>query len=250
VGSVRRLLEVWQRIDREAAEERARSPGIDTRAPLALVLAALVLILEEYYGDRPTFAAWLAPRVPERWSLLGGFAWWAAAKVLGYLLVPLAAIRIAGGRARDYGLGLGDTRRHLRIAGALFAAILPLLVGASFTSEFRAAYPLYRDQAQRVGDLVAWEAMYASSFVALEFFFRGFLVFALRRAMGMHAIFVAMVPYCMIHFQKPPAEAVGAIVAGIALGTLALATGSIWCGVLVHVAAAWTMDALALWQAS
>ena len=88
--------------------------------------------------------------------------------------------------------------------------------------------------------------MYALSFVALEFFFRGFLLFTLERALGAYAIFVMIVPYCMIHFHKPVAEVAGAIFAGIVLGTLAMRTRSIWCGVLIHVSVAWTMDLLAL----
>jgi membrane protease YdiL (CAAX protease family) len=37
-------------------------------------------------------------------------------------------------------------------------------------------------------------------------------------------------------------------VAGIVLGTVALRTGSIWGGVLVHCAVAWSMDLLALYR--
>ena len=55
-----------------------------------------------------------------------------------------------------------------------------------------------------------------------------------------------VVPYCMVHFGKPVPEVVGAIFAGIILGTLALRTRSIWCGVLIHISVAWTMDLLAL----
>jgi len=56
---------------------------------------------------------------------------------------------------------------------------------------------------------------------------------------------VMIVPYCMIHFHKPVAEVCGAVFAGIVLGTLAMATRSIWCGVLIHLSVAWSMDALA-----
>jgi hypothetical protein len=64
--------------------------------------------------------------------------------------------------------------------------------------------------------------------------------------MGAYAIFVMIVPYCMIHFHKPVAEVAGAIFAGIILGTLAMATRSIWFGVLIHVSVAVTMDLLAI----
>jgi membrane protease YdiL (CAAX protease family) len=52
----------------------------------------------------------------------------------------------------------------------------------------------------------------------------------------------------MIHFSKPLAECLGSILAGIALGTVALRTGSIWGGVLVHCLVAWSMDLLALYR--
>ena len=66
--------------------------------------------------------------------------------------------------------------------------------------------------------------------------------------MGAYAIFAMIVPYCMIHFGKPFLECLAAIVAGTVLGTLALKTRSIWCGVLIHVSVAWTMDLLSLWH--
>ena len=55
-----------------------------------------------------------------------------------------------------------------------------------------------------------------------------------------------IVPYCMIHYGKPLPETLGAIGAGLMLGTLAMRTRSIWGGVLIHVGVATTMDVLAL----
>ena len=95
-------------------------------------------------------------------------------------------------------------------------------------------------------DLWAWEGLYAAQFVSLEFFFRGFILNGLRRALGSNAIFVMIVPYCMIHYGKPMPETLGAIGAGLILGTLALRTRSIWGGVLIHISVALTMDVLAL----
>jgi hypothetical protein len=43
-------------------------------------------------------------------------------------------------------------------------------------------------------------------------------------------------------------EAIGSIVAGFVLGTLALKSGSIWWGALAHVTVAVTMDLLSLWH--
>ena len=70
----------------------------------------------------------------------------------------------------------------------------------------------------------------------------------MSRYIGAYSIFVMVVPYTMIHFTKPMAEALGAIVTGTALGTLALRTRSIFGGVLLHTTVAWSMDLFALYQ--
>jgi membrane protease YdiL (CAAX protease family) len=50
----------------------------------------------------------------------------------------------------------------------------------------------------------------------------------------------------IMQYGKPLLETMGAILAGLILGTLALRTGSIWCGALIHISVAITMDVLAL----
>jgi membrane protease YdiL (CAAX protease family) len=244
----RLFLDMWESINRDAEAERARHPGFDARPMIVLVLAALVLIFQEYYGDRPNFEEYFGRYVGySRWYQLYTLAWWAGAKVVGYLCVPALTVWLAlRGRLRDYGMTIRGLRRHVWIYVALYAAIVPIIVAASSTHAFQATYPFYREASRSWRDLVAWELMYAATFFSLEFFFRGFLLFALERTMGAYAIFVTIVPYCMIHFHKPVAEVVGAIFAGIVLGTLAMVTRSIWCGVLIHVSVAWTMDLLAL----
>jgi membrane protease YdiL (CAAX protease family) len=53
----------------------------------------------------------------------------------------------------------------------------------------------------------------------------------------------------MIHFDgKPMPETLGAIGAGLILGTLAMRTKSIWGGVLIHMGVALTMDVFAVSQ--
>jgi hypothetical protein len=88
--------------------------------------------------------------------------------------------------------------------------------------------------------------MYFAQFFALEMFFRGFWLGVLRKGFGSGAIFAMAVPYCMIHYGKPYLEACGAIVAGIALGSLSMKTRSIYSGFLVHITVAVMMDWLSL----
>ena len=235
-----RLAGVWQ-------SEAPDPPGrFDWRVPASLVLCALVLVFEEYAGDRDVFSSLFAQHALSPDYELWSYLWWAGSKVLGYGVVPLVALRLGRVPWREAYLGLGQLRPHLALYGALYVCVAPVLVVASYTPAFLSTYPFYRQATRSVGDLLGWELAYAATFVALEVFFRGVLLGLLRRSLGGYAVFVVMVPYCMIHFGKPVAETVAAIIAGIVLGTLAMKSRSIWGGVLVHIGVAWTMDALAL----
>jgi uncharacterized protein len=242
------FLDHWERINREAEQERALHPGFDQRPLVVLTVCALILVFQEYLGDRPSFDRLFRAYSDHPSYTLLGFAWWSGAKVVGYLLVPSLVVWLMGGRLRDYGFALPDAGKTLRIYLLLFGAIIPVVVAASFTRSFQSTYPFYRAAARSWGDFLTWELMYGATFVSLEFFFRGFMLFSLKRTMGAYAIFVAIMPYCMIHFHKPVTEVIGAIFAGIILGTVSMSTRSIWSGILVHVSVAWSMDALAMVQ--
>jgi membrane protease YdiL (CAAX protease family) len=130
----------------------------------------------------------------------------------------------------------------------MILVMTPLVLWASQGERFRETYPFYR---LATGEplwprFVAWEVLYALQFVALEFFFRGYVLHGVRHRFGAYSIFVMMVPYCMIHFAKPLPETCGAIIAGIVLGFMSLATRSIWMGALLHIAVALTMDFAAI----
>jgi membrane protease YdiL (CAAX protease family) len=208
------------------------------RERVALLVTTLVLIGQFYFGDQP-----------EYWKLFpdgdsfGAISWWAAAKVIGYLLIPLAALLLGGGRLRDCGLGWGQTTKHAKIYLLFLVGVLPLVFAASRSEAFLRTYPFYRGAHQ-----LGWELIYAATFVSLEFLFRGYLLFALEPVMGASAIFVTVIPYVMVHFGKPLPECLGAVAAGTALGWMALKTRSIWGGVCVHIAVAMSMDLLALYR--
>ncbi len=249
----RLTVEQWRAIDED------RGPGAlgpsDGKPVLTIAVILLTccvtLTLQEYVGQRAQYEKWW-PYDPatsgEYWSLMG-FAWWTGWRVFGYLLLPMAVIALLPGeRVRDYHVSPRGFFKHLWIYVIMFALILPAVIIASRTSEFRATYPFYRLAPRSLFDTWSWEVMYALQFLSLEFFFRGFLLQGLRRVVGANAIFVMIVPYCMIHYGKPMTETIGAIFAGVILGTLAMRTRSIWGGVLIHVGVAWTMDLLAIAQ--
>lgn len=254
-------------IDSEAANERSLHPGHDHRATQILLVASVVLTLVLCFCQPHTFLSLFGAalsRSPHfgRYSQLCSLSYWCMTRTLLLALVPIVHIRLLGEHLSDYGLGKGVSfaasasagvaesppRVSLRTYLALLLVMLPLVVAMSFSSSFQRAYPFYRQASRSLFDFVTWELEYLSTFCALEFFFRGYLLFGLRRAFGSQAIFVAVLPYCMFHAGKPPAEALASIIAGIVLGTLALASRTIWGGVLLHVGVAFTMDLSALLQ--
>jgi len=177
---------------------------------------------------------------------------WASARAVAYLVVPSLVIWFfLRGRVRDFGFRAPVSwRSTFAIYGLMYAAVLPAVVFVSFQRSFQAKYPYYVPAADEPmwPFFWGWELLYALQFVGLEFFYRGFLVHGLKERLGFSAVYVMMLPYLMIHFGKPPAEALGSIVAGFVLGTLSLKTGSVWGGAALHIAVAVTMDLLALWH--
>jgi uncharacterized protein len=242
----RATVEQWQAID---AEYRAQ-PLEDGRAAAICVTAALCLVLPRYFGqhqaftDYPQLAEFLAqfPR-PE----LHRHLFWVSFKLINYGLLPFLCIHwILKRPLADFGLRWVETRAALLTYAGMLLVVMPFVIYASSTASFLRVYPKCKGAADSLSSLLIWELAYALQFFLLECFFRGFLTFGLARYIGSLSVFVMAIPYAMIHLGKPMAEALGSIVAAIALGTIALRTGSIWGGVLVHCAVAWSMDLLAL----
>ncbi len=251
---MRRLLD-WVVGQLRLIHEESLAPDgrsrFDARPLVVLVVVAVSLTIQEYWGQRAVFYG-LFPDARElplgsEYYELQAFGWWTFWRVFGYLILPAVVVwAMPGEKLRDYGLLTRDFKKHVVIFLVLFSLVLPFVVGASFFPGFQKTYPFYKLAHRSVFDLLVWEVMYALQFFSLEFFFRGFMLQGLRRAMGVHAIWVMVVPYCMIHYGKPMAETLGAIVAGLVLGTVAMRTRSIWSGVLAHVAVAVTMDVLSI----
>jgi uncharacterized protein len=254
----------------EAESHRAtaeRGSAFDWQAAVVCLVVAVNLTLLYYFG-LSNHLGWLPGAL--RWLGLDGLAasfeasvmlgtnarfygllYWVASCVVLYFLVPALVVKLVFRQSlSEYGLGLRGALGHLKLYVALFLIVLPLVVIVSYDEQFQQQYPFYKDTVpNRVPPHFAlWQVAYAMQFFALEFFFRGFMVHGLKRRLGVYAIFVMMVPYCMIHFGKPFPETLGAVVAGVVLGFLSLRTGTIWLGFLIHVSVALSMDLAALWQ--
>ena len=264
---------MWQRCLTETQREAGRSadtcPAVshsraNRKAIVVLITAALSLTILNYGAtseplwvitvlDGLGLDAW-ARRAGETFehplhAQRNGLVFWGVGQIFAYVVLPAIAIRLVlKERVSDYGLRVKGIGRHAPVYLVLLACSVPFVVAASFTDAFQAKYPFY-DLAPGEGlwpGMALWWLVYGLQFVALEFFFRGFMVHGLSGLLGHMSVFVMVVPYNMLHYGKPLAEALAAIVGGVVLGSLSLRSRSVWWGVGVHVAIAGTMDVAAL----
>lgn len=251
----------WRELDEEAQVFRGKlleEGKSDMRPLVAAVMCAMVLALQDYYGGRSFFDEAVRPSIErfdaahhavlryKRYEELFNYGWWAVTRIGGYML-PLVLWKafFRKDSVLDFGLRTKDFFKHAWIYGLFLAVVLPAMLVVSRQPDFGTYYPFYKLSSRSWWDFLLWESIYFSQFFALEVFFRGFWLRA-NRSFGSGAIFAMAVPYCMIHFGKPYLEACGAIIAGIALGSLSMRTKSIYQGFLVHVTVAGLMDILSL----
>jgi membrane protease YdiL (CAAX protease family) len=255
--------DTWRQLDREATDYRIAHQGTpDYRPAACLVITAVVLTVQEYYGGRQFFQTSLRPGLEalaagdwpwlklERYDDLYAYGWWCFSRSFGYVIFPLFCWKLLfpNDSLLDMGLRVGGFVSHLWIYGVCLAIVVPVMLIVAQQPDFGSYYPFYKQASRSIFDFLVWEAMYWVQFFSLELFFRGWMVGALRRAFGSAAIFVMSLPYCMIHYGKPYLEAHGAIVAGVVLGSMAMRTRSIYAGFLLHITVAVGMDLLSLYK--
>jgi uncharacterized protein len=222
------------------------------KAVLILSWAPAALALTEYLFIPPRSVAafpWLTDGDWEYRRHLAVYLWWAGGTFTLWVLMPALLLGAATGtRLGELGLRVIGKWSQLPKYAALYALMTPLIFLASRQPEFQANYPFYRP-AEGFGSasFALFQLAYFAQFFAVEFFFRGVLVLGLKPAIGRLSVLVALTPYCMIHFHKPLPEALGSIVAGLVLGTLAWRTETVIFGWLLHYAVAISLDLAAIW---
>ncbi len=234
---------------------------LDRKAIFALVYAAAGLTGIYYFKDAENVASALHGSVLEDLgefiahspaNNLPALGWWVAVVTVFYFLIPAVCIQYFYRESlADYGLKFRLEPGFAKLFATVIAIMLPIVYVMSLTDSFAAKYPFLKihDGEPYIGPtLLVWELIYFGQFFGLEFFFRGFLLHSLKPALGIYSIFVMTVPYCMIHFGKPPAETLSAIAAGIFLGWLSYRNGNVWMGLLLHCSVAFSMDIMALYN--
>lgn len=150
-------------------------------------------------------------------------------RLLLFAAVPLFVI-VFGFRDRPgrYGVGLGEWRWGLALTIIGCAIMTPIVFWFASQPDARLYYgPSWSN----LPDVLITNAVDLTS---AEFLFRGFLMFALLRAIGPIGVLVAVLPFVFSHLTKPELELFSTLIGGMAYGWLAWRTGSILWGAIAH----------------
>ncbi len=222
-----------------AARDRAELNLLGLRVPALatgfLLLAVVLLMLDRNYDVLPRFGP-IDPRSLRNQAI---------ERVVLFGLVPLVVLLALREDPRRYGLGRGDARRSLVLGGLATVVTVPVI---ALIPSVPAIRDWYAPSMTTVPGVLLTNVL---DLVPTEFLLRGFVLFALVRAIGPFGVIVAIVPFVMIHIGKPDLEAVSTLGGGLVFGWLVWRTGSIWASALYHVAIqATVIVAAAAWVAA
>lgn len=208
-----------------------------------LVAAALLPSIHKYFF-------WLKPgAVNSRlFGISADSAWMFVAMFLLLGVIPALTVRfVFHEKLSAYGVEIGDWRRGLQMVAILFPLIaLLLLYPSAFNPEMHRAFPYDKSAGDSLVAFVRFELMRGGLFyIAWEFFFRGFVLFGLRRHVGdALAICIQTIPSCLWHIGGPGGELFSSIAGGILFGIMALRTRSIVWPLSLHYLIGVTTDLL------
>jgi membrane protease YdiL (CAAX protease family) len=186
------------------------------------------------------------------------------------VVVPILIIRL-GFREKLYEYGLGmpprGFRKHALVGflALMLVSIGPFYLGtldSGLPNSMQYVYPFYRPF-DSVGEFLIYELTYIPFFIAIEFIFRGYLLFGLsgiarsresivddgtngRYRFGRYALLIQMLSYTAWHLGKPIPELWGTLAWGLLAGSIALSSRSIWPVTLAHFLLNVLLDGLVL----
>ena len=216
---------------------------------LAILLVTVILVTRHALGTGPgarilaPLWQWLAEAFP---LMKQGLLQRQVIAIVLQLCVPLLFIvAVHRQRLTDYGLGLGDRRFWLPLTALIFAIqIVVVVFYLSNDPAYIRRYPSL-DQARQGGAVFwIWEGSRVLYMLSWEFLFRGYLLFALARRLGLLACAVQTVPFTLMHIvsAKPISEIYFTIASGLFSGLLSLKSRTVWPVVWLHAAGAVLLD--------
>jgi membrane protease YdiL (CAAX protease family) len=148
--------------------------------------------------------------------------------LLFYLALPVCIILLLKGRLRDHGIALGDWKQGLRWT-LVFIALSIATTWFSVRS-IPGIRQYYRGEIFGPALIVHTIAYMA----AWEFFFRGFMLFGLRKFGFAAANVLQTLLFFFMHFGKPAPELYSTLVTGLIFGYLTWRCRSVLPMIIIH----------------
>ncbi len=184
------------------------------------------------------------------------------------VFIPILIIKFGfKQKLSDYGLALpskGERAFAFKVFLTLTLICLPFFWIGAGSESMQKVYPFYKNFTS-IPQFAFYELTYLPFFIAIEFIFRGYLLFGLAGVkdneagvskgglygvfyFSRYAILIQMLSYTAWHLGKPIPELWGTPLWGIATGVCALKVRSIWPGTLSHWLLNIFLDAMILWH--
>ncbi len=225
--------------------------------------AFILLMLWGYHGNLELLGLvwkdWVGPgsNLAPRPQLIPGIPWdhelisfWGGAFLL--VMIPILIIKLKFKQPlAHYGLALPPKGKRALAASAFAVLVLTSLPAFWLGTQdagMRAVYPFYKNFSS-TGEFLFYELSYLPFFLAIEFIFRGYLLFGLAGVrdeetddngypgefyFSKYALLIQMLSYTAWHLGKPLPELWGTLIWGMAAGAIAYAVRSIWPVVFAH----------------
>jgi membrane protease YdiL (CAAX protease family) len=180
---------------------------------IILLSAPVLLTLYWYYGNAESFGVYFPRLKSDQYFNFYSYIWQFFSFFILTFMIPAIFIKIY-----------------------LKRLVVPIIYLASQMPDIRQEYPLSK-LLHSHHELVLWYEFTRIFvyYVAWEFFFRGFLLFGLRKQFGsMNAILIQTISSCLIHLGKPEGEILGSIILGIIFGAIAIRTRSFLYVFILH----------------
>lgn len=212
-----------------------------------LLASALLLTLHKYFGS----SQFLTKTYAGLTDYYAATIMFISAFILLGILPLLMISFLFKDSLKEYGLQMGDWRSGFTSIFWLFPIIsILMLYPSSNTQEMIVYYPLDKEAGASVFKFFRFEIIRVAFFyTAWEFFFRGFMLFGLRKYVGdWLAICIQTIPSCLWHIGLPAGEIFASIFGGILFGVMALKTNSILYPFILHFLIGVTLDLLIVIQ--
>lgn len=173
----------------------------------------------------------------------------AVAIPIGVSMVMITVIVLVAGKVdvREFGMRWGNGRFWLPITVLFFVCMIPLIYWASGMAEFQETYPMLPLARKGIWGFLAAEVSFGIFFIFWEFFFRGYLLFALEKKTGfLIANLLQAMAFAFMHLGKPELEVYSSLVGGLIIGWLCYRARSFLPAFFIHWGIQTAMDLFAV----